>query len=220
VVGKGTQHLSTVAPGTVLKGIGPCGKGFTIPQAQTAVLVAGGIGIAPLKILAERLRAERKQVLIYFGAVRREMLLLGLHHSTAAVPRVENDDEAGLLGAVCGGFYSIGGKVLQICAAGGSVGEKALVTDMLEQGIREGCVPRENVCLYACGPAGMLRATAAIAESHSLPCQVSLEERMACGIGVCYACTCNVSGPNGAARKARVCREGPVFDARDIRWKD
>jgi dihydroorotate dehydrogenase electron transfer subunit len=110
--------------------------------------------------------------------------------------------------------------VLTVCTDDGSAGAKGLVTEMLEQGIREGCVPLEDVCLYACGPEGMLRATAEIAGRHGLDCQVSLEERMACGIGACYSCTVSVVMPDGTTRKKRVCREGPVFHARDIQWKD
>jgi dihydroorotate dehydrogenase electron transfer subunit len=91
---------------------------------------------------------------------------------------------------------------------------------MLEAGLREGCVPRENVRLYGCGPKGMLRATAAVAAEYGLDCRVSLEERMACGVGACYSCTVSVRQPDGTESKKRVCREGPVFDAREIVWKD
>jgi dihydroorotate dehydrogenase electron transfer subunit len=66
----------------------------------------------------------------------------------------------------------------------------------------------------------MLRAVAEIAARNALDCQVTLETRMACGVGACYSCTTRVNGPDGSTRRKRVCREGPVFEARDIQWKD
>jgi dihydroorotate dehydrogenase electron transfer subunit len=66
----------------------------------------------------------------------------------------------------------------------------------------------------------MLRAVAEITARYELPCQVSLEERMACGVGACYACTCRTIGADGSARRKRVCRDGPVFAAKEIEWKD
>jgi dihydroorotate dehydrogenase electron transfer subunit len=125
-----------------------------------------------------------------------------------------------LYDAIHSEFDEIGAQVLSVCTDDGSLGEKGLVTEMLEAGIRGGCVPRESVCLYACGPEGMLRAVAEIAARYSLDCQVSMERRMACAVGACYSCTTRVIGPDGKVHQKRVCREGPVFLARDIQWKD
>jgi dihydroorotate dehydrogenase electron transfer subunit len=214
VVGEGTELLSRARKGTALKAIGPCGNGFPIGDERTAVIVAGGIGIAPLAALAERLRSRGKEVLVYVGATVRDMLNL-------AVTRGGSETgERDLQAAIEKEFREIGAKVLTVCTDDGSAGEKGLVTEMLDAGIRGGCVPRESVCLYACGPEGMLRATARIAEQHGLECVVSLEERMACGIGACYSCTVSVRQADGTPAKKRVCREGPVFNARDILWKD
>jgi dihydroorotate dehydrogenase electron transfer subunit len=214
VVGEGTERLSRARKGTILNAIGPCGNGFTIGEERTAVIVAGGIGIAPLAALAEWLRFCGKDVLVYIAAVEKEMLHLAVTRGAPA------DDDREILDAVEAEFREIGAQILTVCTDDGSLGEKGLVTEMLERGIRDGCVPRESVRLYACGPAGMLKAVAGIAERNALPCEVSLEERMACGIGACYACTTTVKLPDGTTQKKRVCREGPVFQARDIVWKD
>ncbi|MBN1439464.1 MAG: hypothetical protein JW929_08650 [Anaerolineales bacterium] len=215
VVGEGTERLSRIRRGTVLKAIGPCGKGFRIGEEPTAVIAAGGIGIAPLAALAERLRFCGKEVLVYLGAVEKGMLNLAVTRGGG-----QECPGIGILEAVEEEFRRIGARVLTVCTDDGSVGERGLVTEMLERGIREGCVPRAGVRLYACGPAGMLKAVAQIAARHSLPCEVSLEERMACGIGACYSCTVAVRQADGQVLKQRVCREGPVFQARDIQWKD
>jgi dihydroorotate dehydrogenase electron transfer subunit len=213
VAGEGTERLSRIRKGKVLDAIGPCGSGFAPGEERTAVIVAGGIGIAPLAALAEELRFAGKEVLAYIGAIRENMLGL-------AATRGGSCDEGDLVGAIESEFREIGARVMTVCTDDGSAGEHGLVTEMLEAGIREGCVPREDVRLYACGPKGMLRATAAIAVQYGLDCRVSLEERMACGVGACYSCTVSVRQPDGTEAKERVCREGPVFDAREIVWKD
>jgi dihydroorotate dehydrogenase electron transfer subunit len=220
VVGEGTRALSQIRNGARLDAIGPLGNGFTIGGERTAVLVAGGIGVAPLIALAQRLRYLGKDVLIYLGAMRKEMLGLAVSRPLSANGPIEAVASRDLLDAIRSDFLEIGAQVLTVCTDDGSAGEKGLVTEMLEQGIRGGCVPLRDVRLYACGPEGMLKAVAQIAARHSLECEVSLEERMACGIGACYSCTCRVAGPDGAIRKKRVCRDGPVFQARDIQWKD
>jgi dihydroorotate dehydrogenase electron transfer subunit len=215
VVGEGTDQLSRIRKGAFLRAIGPCGKGFSIGSERTAVIVAGGIGIAPLAALAEWLRFCGKEVVVYIGAVEKQMLSLAVTRNTGP-----EDDDREILDAVENEFREIGAQILTVCTDDGSIGERGLVTEMLERGIRDGCVPREGARVYACGPAGMLRAVAAIAARNEMPCEVSLEERMACGIGACYGCTVTVSVPDGSPRKQRVCREGPVFQARDIVWKD
>jgi dihydroorotate dehydrogenase electron transfer subunit len=214
VVGAGTEILRRTPRGAFLAGIGPIGNGFDTSGAQTAVIVAGGIGIAPLAALAEALRLEGKNVLVYVGAAGGEMLNLAVTRGVSG-----DEEDRGLRAAVESEFSEIGARLLGVCTDDGSVGEKALVTELLEQGLRNGCVPRADVRIYACGPAAMLRAVADIAARYGLDCQVSLEERMACGIGACYACTVPVAGPDGAIVRKRVCHDGPVFHARDIQWK-
>jgi dihydroorotate dehydrogenase electron transfer subunit len=217
VLGAGTTNLSRLRKGAMVSAIGPCGAGFTIGDARIAVIVAGGIGVAPLAALAEELRFAGKEVRIYLGAVKREMLALAVSHVDVASEADANLDLQQLIRAE---FEEIGAELMSICTDDGSVGAKGLVTEMFAQGIRDGCMPLTDVCVYACGPKGMMAAVAEIVARHGLPCQVSLEERMACGIGACYACTCRVAGSDGVTRKKRVCRDGPVFAAKDVQWKD
>ena len=143
------------------------------------------------------------------------MQIIGAVTRAGGVP-----DDRELLEAVESEFRDIGAQILTICTDDGSAGEKGLVTEMFERGLREGCVPREDVRVYACGPEGMLKAVAEVTAHYNLDCEMSLEERMACGIGTCYSCTVTIQLPDGTTQKKRVCREGPVFQARDIQWKD
>jgi dihydroorotate dehydrogenase electron transfer subunit len=217
VVGAGTESLSRIKPGGCVDALGPLGRGFTIGAEQTAVIVSGGIGVAPLAALADELRNAGKDVLVYLGAVRREMLALTVSHVDLAA---EQDARSDLLDVIRREFEGIGAQVMGVCTDDGSAGAKALVPALFECGIQDGNVPLQNTMVYACGPKGMMAAVAEITDRHGLPAQVSLEERMACGIGACYACTCSVVGPGSTIQKKRVCREGPVFPAKDIQWKD
>ena len=213
LVGAGTESLSRLRPGARVEAMGPLGNGFSIGGERTAVIVSGGIGVAPLAALAEQLLFAGKDVRVYFGAVRGEMLALAVSHR-------ECGEDAGLEEVIRSEFREAGAQVLGVCTDDGSIGAKGVVTELFEAGIRDGCVPSSDVCVYACGPRGMMRAVAEITARHNLPCQVSLEERMACGVGACYACTCRVVGAEGVVRRKRICREGPVFQAKDVQWKD
>ena len=108
-------------------------------------------------------------------------------------------------------FEKNGCKVL-VATDDGSYGHHGLVTDMIE-GLRFGAV-------YACGPLPMLKAVSRIAENKNVLCYVSMEERMACGIGACLGCAVKLRGENGAVHYGHVCRDGPVFDSREVVWPD
>lgn len=103
------------------------------------------------------------------------------------------------------------GNVL-VATDDGSYGEHGFVTGLLEARA-EGFT---SVC--ACGPRGMLRAVAGVAQAHGLPCQVSMEERMGCGIGACLVCACALKGKDGGTHYGHVCKDGPVFDAKEVEW--
>ena len=189
VVGSGTEILSRKPAGSGLDIIGPLGNGFNDARSDAAILVAGGIGVAPLVALAEKLAAGKKNnVRIILGARTKSHILC------------EKE------------FKSIGCPV-KIVTEDGTVGRKGLATDLL----KESFAAREPQpeAIYACGPTGMLKAVAAIAKAHRIPCQVSLEERMACGVGVCLGCPVKVR-PDGGYKM--VCKDGPVFDAEEIVW--
>jgi len=209
VVGKGTAMLAEKKAGETLELIGPLGKGFEITASRgAAILVAGGVGVAPLLALAERLaQRKRKSLYVLIGACTKKHILC------------EKE------------FKKIGTKVL-IATEDGSIGHKGLVTDILLKTViarhevpkqskksrllrRRFTPPRNDVAnIYACGPVGMLKAVSQIAQTHRIPCQVSLEERMACGVGVCLGCPVRVK--EGGYKM--VCKDGPVFDAMEIAW--
>jgi dihydroorotate dehydrogenase electron transfer subunit len=97
----------------------------------------------------------------------------------------------------------------------GSWGKKGIVTDLVSAFL-DGPGRRQNAVIYACGPRAMLAAVSRIAAEHSIPCYVSMEERMACGLGACMGC----SIPQKAGGYKRACKEGPVFDSREIEWAE
>ncbi len=94
----------------------------------------------------------------------------------------------------------------------GSYGIHGFVSNVLEEHIGE----FTSVC--CCGPRGMLKALAGIAEKAGIPCQVSMEERMGCGIGACLVCSCALKSENGETRYGHVCKDGPVFDSKEVEW--
>jgi len=163
VVGEGTSILSQRKPGEYLDIIGPVGNGFDLTVAtQASILVAGGMGVAPLTFLAEKL-AKRKvnssKLIVLIGAKTRNEVL-------------------------CAKEFSDLGCEVKIATDDGSRGLKGKVTQLLERILLTGCI-------YACGPKPMLREIAAISKQHHIPAQVSLEEHMACGIGACLGCVIN-----------------------------
>ncbi len=113
-------------------------------------------------------------------------------------------------------FTEIGTKEVRVSTDDGSLGDKGTVTDMLERDIESGFLPRDDIHIYACGPPKMMRAVSELADKYQISCQVLLEQRMACGIGACFSCTCNIRGKDGQMGKKRVCVDGPVFDAKEI----
>ena len=191
VVGRGTSLLSRVETGHSLSLLGPLGHGFPLPEKGTMpVLVAGGSGFPPLHFLAQR-------------AGSRAHLFLGSRDKECLPP-------AGIIKS----FKDRTTKV-HIATEDGSLGSCGMSTDVLQDFLVnvEGKPP---LVIYACGPHAMLSAVSRIAVEHSVPCYVSMEERMACGLGACMGC----SIPLKAGGYKRACKEGPVFDSRDIDWSE
>ncbi|MCQ9207068.1 MAG: dihydroorotate dehydrogenase electron transfer subunit [Omnitrophica bacterium] len=189
VVGKATSILSAKKKGSLLDIIGPLGNGFKAPpDASAAILVAGGHGVAPLHALAASLTAVPKVV-----------ALIGARTKTHVIS--ENE------------FKGLGAKV-HIATEDGSKGHKGLVTDLLRKHFnRQTGKPANRQTIYACGPKAMLKAVAKIAREHCIPCQVSLEEYVACGTGACLGCA--VKTRSGYKL---ICKDGPVFDSKEIIW--
>jgi dihydroorotate dehydrogenase electron transfer subunit len=192
VHGRGTEWLAGVRPGEPLDLVGPLGTPFRLPGSPVGcLLVGGGYGSAPLFPLAEALRARECRVDFLVGAGTADRLFGELEAKrTAGAVTVTTDD--------------------------GSAGTRGTVVDVLPDELeRTGAL-----AVYACGPMPMLRAVGAVASSYGLPCQVAVEESMACGIGVCMTCVLPVVGEDGITRMTRSCVDGPVFAAERVRWDD
>ena len=213
VKGRGTEILSQRKRGQYLDIIGPLGKGYKLPaKGAKIILVAGGIGIASLYFLAEKIAPPPKP--------------------GGCTPASGEGEREGGLVVLIGGkskedilcedkFKRLGGEV-KISTEDGSLGRKGLVTDLLEEEILQLTLQSDFVAfnskpstvLYACGPMEMLKEIAKIARSRRIFCQVSLEEHLACGVGACQGCVIRVKGE----RYKRVCKDGPVFNSKEIAW--
>lgn len=189
-IGGGTAWLRSRPVGTGLRVVGPLGRGFARPARAVHRIVAGGVGLAPFYYLARRLRAEQP------GA--RIELWYGERTDAAHVPF--DDDERGLFDRI------------ERFTDDGSRGLRGTVVDGLGDVAAE-----EGVAWYGCGPHPMLRALAARLEgAGAADVQLSLEERMACGFGVCQACVVPTRG--GSPRYRLLCVDGPVVDPREVAW--
>jgi dihydroorotate dehydrogenase electron transfer subunit len=189
VVGKGTGWLSLKKKGDTLDIFGPLGNGFTInPKSRNLLLVAGGLGIAPLRFLAERAAGLGKKVTIIIGARSRESLL--------PINASQSLYNKGMLPA----------NIQCVNATDdGSEGFKGLATQLIPHYLKN----IEQV--FACGPAVMYKTMAQMPELKDRDVQLSLEIMMGCGVGVCYGCTIRT-------RKGlkQVCKDGPVFGMGEI----
>jgi dihydroorotate dehydrogenase electron transfer subunit len=214
VVGTGLAALARRRNGDPLSVLGPIGHGFT-PHADKprVLLIGGGVGIPPMVFLADTLR-------IAAAAARpvawQPLALMGSEipfpfrskPSTILVPGVPP-------GAIaCMPLLDAWGVPSRLASRSDFPGcYPGLVTDLAERWLESlNSEQLSDVEIFACGPTPMLEATARIARRFALPCQVSLEEFMACAVGGCAGCTVKVMTPDGAAMK-RVCVDGPVFDA-------
>jgi dihydroorotate dehydrogenase electron transfer subunit len=199
VTGKGTLWLSQRQPGDKIDILGPLGNGFTIrPESRNLLLVAGGIGIAPLAFLMQQASSQHQITLIHGAATAVQL------YSFSFAGRERNK------------LCSLPKGVQYVpVTEDGSMGQKGRVTDILPDFLDWA----DQV--YACGPVDMYKTMAEMslrAKRSNLKlkkCQVSLEVRMGCGFGACYGCTINT-------RKGlkRVCRDGPVFELEDVIWQE
>jgi len=211
IYGRGTALLAGIRPSRVLRALGPLGNAFEVPRsAPEVLLVAGGIGVPPIAALAEMLAkrraSRRREIGVFLGGKSKPDLLC------------------------IADFRRVGAKV-HLATEDGSIGFKGLVTELMEQFLStphpaphsphlsdrtSHLAPRTY--LYACGPHPMLSALSRIAEKHDLPYQASLEANMACGFGACVGCVMPVVGGEGHQSYRLVCKDGPVFDGRQILW--
>ena len=204
IVGKGTLILSGKKRGEEIDLIGPLGNGFYLEKnLETALMVAGGIGVAPLFSLAQALKkvegkhSRSTNLIVFIGGETKEDVLC-----------IKD-------------FKKIGAKVV-VSTEDGSLGTKGMVTDLLVNFLGNSFTSEvPNLRLFACGPSPMLRTVSEVAISRDIPCQVSLESRMACGVGACLGCSVPTVINKKGGREIlyqRVCKEGPVFDSKAILW--
>ncbi|PXF55993.1 MAG: dihydroorotate dehydrogenase electron transfer subunit [Deltaproteobacteria bacterium] len=186
-VGKGTRLLSKRCPGEIVRILGPLGQGFRLIRDRPCILVGGGLGIASLLLLAEKIKQSGKLI-----------ILLGAGNASE-IPTIED--------------FSRLTRDFHIATEDGSLGQKGMVTDLLAQTLQK---IKGMAQIYTCGPWPMMKAVYYMARNKNIPCQVSLEATMACGIGLCLGCAVPRSDSQGFLH---VCREGPVFDADQVNWE-
>lgn len=210
----GTEEFSKLVMGDRIRILGPLGNGFTVEPGKKAFLIGGGIGVPPMLQLAKDINSGVVQTT---GAV---------DTNTQEKGQTEEKQINGHGKKICDmniimGYRDENTFLLDefkeqadsfVATEDGSVGTKGNVIDAIkENGI-------EADVIYACGPMPMLRALKAYAMEHDMECYVSMEERMACGIGACLACVCKTKDKDAHSNvnNKRICKEGPVFNAKEV----
>lgn len=212
IVGEGLRALADKETGDRLSAIGPVGHGFTpSPERPNALLIGGGVGIPPIVFLAETLTDE--------AAPWRPLVLMGseipfpfdLERSQIATPWLD-DDTVSTMPLL--EEWRVAARLASLKDFEGVY--RGYVTDLAREWL--GSLGNHELAkteIFACGPEAMLEATATLAREFDLPCQVCLEEFMACAVGGCAGCAVLVQTDQGPAMK-KVCVDGPVFDARTV----
>jgi dihydroorotate dehydrogenase electron transfer subunit len=188
VVGRGTAYLANLSVGSSILIMAPLGKGFpALPLEYKAIIVAGGMGIAPLFPLVMKLETTPSPLSVLYGAKSLDDLV--------CLPELRD------LGDI---------RIKITTEDGTGEGEKGLVTQLLKQEKEEG---ESKTAIYACGPEPMLQNVSDYARKRNIPCWISIERWMACGVGACLSCVVKTTGGY-----KRACCDGPIFDATDITW--
>ncbi len=196
VVGRGTRQLAEMKKGDLLEVRGPLGQGFTFNSDQEPILVAGGMGVAPLLFLVEAWGKDK-----FINTKIHPKLFIG----------ARTGEELLELAA----FEQAGVEVM-VCTEDGSFGEKGLVTRLLAKKLKK---PSPNTRVFVCGPSPMLKAVRTWVIDKGLSCQLSLEAHMACGLGACLGCVVARKNDQGLSY-VNVCQQGPVFEAREVLWDE
>lgn len=189
VKGKGTEILAKREEGKEIDIIGPLGYGtFKYEDYQNMAIIGGGIGVFPLYELAKCAKADNKKVFTYLGFRSKNFVVL--------------EEE----------FQKISNELV-LTTDDGSYAKQGFAINYLKEDIQKGKVDS----IYACGPLPMLKAVQDLAIKEDIPCQISLEEKMACGLGVCLGCAVKTAkSPENAPEYLHVCKAGPVFNAKDV----
>lgn len=189
IKGTGTKYLANKKKGDTLDIIGPLGKPFIINNSYKKIaLIGGGIGTFPLYLLAKNLKETNRDLNIdtFLGFRSKPYIMMEKEFSKYSANVFVGTDD-------------------------GSYGFNGYIVDYLHQKVMN---DRYDI-IYSCGPNPMLKAVAKTAESHNIKCQISLEQRMGCGIGACLVCACKVKAKDGWDYK-HVCKDGPVFWSEEV----
>ena len=184
--GKGTKYLSEVQIGNKIDIIGPLGRGyFDYSKSNKLGVIGGGIGVFPLYELCKEAKQNGKQVNTYLGFRNKDFVIL------------ENE------------FKNVSSELI-LATDDGSYGKNGFAINFLKEDIEN----RKIDSIFACGPMPMLKAVKTLAEEKNIPCQISIEENMACGLGVCLGCAVKTATSSKENPEyVHVCKAGPVFDA-------
>lgn len=194
IVGMGTNELSKRKKGDFINVVGPLGNPYVLMKnSKRVILAAGGYGVSPTYFLARRMREEKfkGEIISILGARNKSLLMY------------ENE------------FKKLGVKT-HATTDDGSRGKKGVVTDVLKQILMNLQIHElmNSTQVFSCGPLAMLKAVARVCEKSSVPCQVSMEQQLGCGLGACLGCVIKTT-----RGYERVCTEGPVFKAEDVIWE-
>lgn len=189
-VGKGTEALSRMSPGDELSAIGPLGHGFTVPQPGGETPLLVAGGYGMAAMYLLAQRSPQKGIVFVGGRRRVDILCEREFHALGWDVRVATED--------------------------GSHGERGLVTQPLVTELKRAAAGRK---VFACGPTPMLKAVGKIAGEYAVPAELSMDEHMCCGVGVCLTCVIRVKVAGGWEFQ-RTCTEGPVFDAGQVVWEE
>jgi len=205
VLGPGTLRMTTLSKGDKISIIGPLGNGFSVPAGKKlALLVAGGMGAPPLQHLARVLKSNFAEV---------EVVAFAGAKTVSDLPFTEqgSDKNASAI-AEFAGFCAQS----HVATDDGSAGFRGFVTDCVRRWFRKNKPAAAEVIIYSCGPERMLAETAKLAGERGIDCQVSMERMMACGIGICQSCAVACKSGWGKTEYKLCCKDGPVFDAREV----
>ena len=185
--GNGTKLIAEKNAGERLDILGPLGNGYRFPDTGTILLIGVGIGLAPL-LFAGR-QAQEKGLKVIFSP--------GTGSAKKMLPY--------------SAFEQFSETILPF-SKDGSIGTKAYADDMIENILSD----TKLDCIYTCGPEAMMKQVAKTAANHGINCQVSIEERMGCGVGACMTCVCATKKSDGNIGHSRVCHDGPVFNSKEV----
>ena len=191
-VGPGSAAVFHMEEGEKARVLGPLGRGFTPPASGESVfLVGGGYGVAPFALFSRGLRDASIDFRLFYGGRNARELPLTSELERRRIPLTLSTDD-------------------------GTRGEKGRVTLPLQAALS---AAKRQARLYACGPEAMMRAVATIAAERDIPCEVSLDPWMGCGVGTCLGCVVKIQDEGELRPKNRpACTEGPVFDSRRVVW--